>query len=624
MAQLIKLAGPVGARSSIAEPRQMRHSKESGAGVTAQLPGLQFPAAAHPEGCFGWSTRFGSGRAGFSASTARLFSCRNWRAGTWPSACPGLLGNRGGPQGFRLQRLARTVAGLGRFQGAGGGKPLPVGLGGHALWVEEVLEHRILLRGWSAEPAHCAPDPASGFADSQRQRTPGSVPGSCNGWKGGWATAGCWVWNDRAKPAGHNNTPCASNGPGKSSASAWPGSAMPAGPARSGAKPRRAPCWSPAGGTPGCRSRQRWAITIDMCAGGGMPRALTEGIRVEGSWRTGQEEDWSLVQRLSGTGRHLRLAAVDAPAGAGISRGRPGVVWPFPETAFGGEWLAGQLSLRLGDGALFGRGGSFGLDTRGMPPGTPAWVSAVPPPGAPNCGASAGKATRPVLRAGLGTEPHAPRSVLGSARVRAGPGLRRLPIPWPPAQRLSRGPACRLAGVGGSPTRAGSCRAWSAACRRVQPQPAPGLAVGLQPPIRGLAAAHLLGAQRAQTNLAAGEVAAPVVTAPAARPLERPARGTHGFLRAARGRAPPWQRLWEWPRCWKCRCRGAWARWTVAAGELRTQERAGPEEERLLGTGVGPACGRAEQGRAVGTWRSQGFPAAPDTHCSFKNPLRRG
>lgn len=86
----------------------------------------------------------------------------------------------------------------------------------------------------------------------------------------------------------------------------------------------------------------------------------TEGIRLEGSWRTGQEEDWSLVQQVSGNGRALdwRIALRQRerefpwPARGGATLSRP---------AFGGEWFAGQLSLRLGDGALFGRGGSFGL-----------------------------------------------------------------------------------------------------------------------------------------------------------------------------------------------------------------------------------------------------------------------
>ena len=117
-----------------------------GAGVAAQLPGLQFPAVAHPEGCFGWSTRFASGHAGFSASTARLFSLPELEGRNLAFSLPlGSWETVAGLRDFGFSAWRERSLVLAGSRELGAGSRFRVGLGGHALWVEEVLERRILL-----------------------------------------------------------------------------------------------------------------------------------------------------------------------------------------------------------------------------------------------------------------------------------------------------------------------------------------------------------------------------------------------------------------------------------------------------------------------------------------------
>lgn len=112
----------------------------------AQLPGVQFSFQAHPEGVFGWSTRFADGRVRFSASTARLFSLPELESRSLALAFPlGVWEGVGGLRDFGFSAWRERSLVLAGSRDLGAGNRLRVGLGGHGIWIEEQLQPPILL-----------------------------------------------------------------------------------------------------------------------------------------------------------------------------------------------------------------------------------------------------------------------------------------------------------------------------------------------------------------------------------------------------------------------------------------------------------------------------------------------
>jgi hypothetical protein len=303
---------------------------------------------------------------------------------------------------------------------------------------------------------------------------------------------------------------------------------------------------------------------------------VTEGIRLEGSWRTGQEEDWSLVQRLSGTGKHLdwqlsmrqreREFPWPARGGAAVSR-----------AAFGGQWLAGQLGLRLGDGALFGRGGSFGLA-----PADAARHASLGFGSAstwrPELWGTGWKSQVAGLRVGLVLS-RTPRDLSSDGRGFV------LDLDYDDSpSRLARRNAFREDQIAGWLGSDGPRFGWElqGLARRLPEAAAAartGLAVGLS---------HRSGAWQQRMSWVRSEHRLVWLQARWQRRLSP--RLQLDLWKGRRGQRTDFSELpVAVPRhgsgvgmasVLEVPLRGAWARWTVAGEELRTQERAGPEEER--------------------------------------------
>ncbi|MCA9783825.1 MAG: hypothetical protein KDC10_03840 [Calditrichaeota bacterium] len=112
----------------------------------AQLPGLQFPAAAHPEQCFGWGTHLGRQRACFSVASARLFSLKELESRSLATSFP--LGNWELAAGLRdfgysdWRERSLVFAGSCRLAGQ---LRLRLGLGLHGIWIVEQRQPPLVL-----------------------------------------------------------------------------------------------------------------------------------------------------------------------------------------------------------------------------------------------------------------------------------------------------------------------------------------------------------------------------------------------------------------------------------------------------------------------------------------------